>query len=290
MSQAVRENWKYFSGAVLIHGALAALLFVSVSNFSRQTPPAQLAIRATLVDKSMLKQLARPQEQQEPQVDKQKEAEAEKQKQEEAERQRQQEQQAQREREQQQEKEREQQQAVERQREIDKQKQAEAQLQEQAKQRQAAMEQQRQKALEEQKRLADIQQKQREAEQRKKAEADARAQAAREAELKAQLAAEEGVTEAVNAGLQNQYVALIQQKVMRNWIRPASAKPGLLCEVRVRQTSNGTVLSATVGQCNGDAAVRQSIETAVLSSSPLPAPPDPRVFQSNLVFNFKPVE
>lgn len=288
MSQAVRENWKYFSGAVLIHGALAALLLVSVNNWSRQTPPPQLAIRATLADRSsVLKQLNAPKE---PQVDAQKQAEAEKQKQEEAERQRQQEQQAQREREQQQQKEREQQQVLERQREIGKQKQVEAQLQQEAKQRQAAMEQQRQKQLEEQKRLADIQQKQREAEQRKKAEADAKSQAAREAELKAQLAAEEGVTEAVNAGLQSQYVALIQQKVMRNWIRPASAKPGLLCEVRVRQTSNGTVLSAQVGQCNGDAAVKQSIETAVLSSSPLPAPPDPRVFQANLVFNFKPVE
>jgi colicin import membrane protein len=48
------------------------------------------------------------------------------------------------------------------------------------------------------------------------------------------------------------------------------------------------VLSAQVDKCNGDAAVKQSIEAAVLKSSPLPPPPDPRVFERNLVFVFKP--
>jgi colicin import membrane protein len=81
---------------------------------------------------------------------------------------------------------------------------------------------------------------------------------------------------------------MIQQAIVRNWNRPPSARAGLECTVRVAQTPSGTVLSAQVDKCNGDAAVKQSIEAAVLKSSPLPPPPDPRVFERNLVFVFKP--
>jgi colicin import membrane protein len=58
--------------------------------------------------------------------------------------------------------------------------------------------------------------------------------------------------------------------------------------VTVRQTPAGVVLSAKVGTCNGDAAVKQSVENAVISASPLPAPPNPRVFRAELTFNFRP--
>ena len=117
-----------------------------------------------------------------------------------------------------------------------------------------------------------------------------RPKAAREAELQRQLAEEEGRTQAVNSGLLNQYVAMIEQHVVRQWNRPATARSGLECEVRVAQTPTGTVLSAQVTQCNGDAAVKQSIEAAVLRASPLPLPPDPRLFERNLVFIFKPTD
>lgn len=283
MTAVLRDNWKYYSGAVVLHGAFAALLLVSI-NFTRpEAPTPQFAIKATLVDKSLLRQLERPQP--DPQAEARKAAE-------EAEKKRVQEEESQRQRQQEQEQ-RETEQTLQReaeQREIDKQKQLEVQREAEAKQRQEAEEKQRQKQAAEDKRIAEIKEKQRQAEERKRTDAEAKAQAQREAELKAQLASEEGETQAVSSGLQSQYVAMIQQKVIRNWIKPASAKPGLLCEVKVSQTTNGTVLSAQVGQCNGDAAVRQSIESAVLSSSPLPAPPDPRVFQRNIVFNFKPVE
>ena len=88
----------------------------------------------------------------------------------------------------------------------------------------------------------------------------------------------------------NQYIAMIEQRVVRNWQRPSSARPGLECEVRVAQAPAGTVLSVQLGRCNGDAAVRQSIENAVMKSSPLPPPPDPRLFERNLVLVFKPLE
>ena len=60
--------------------------------------------------------------------------------------------------------------------------------------------------------------------------------------------------------------------------------------MRVAQTPSGTVLSVQIDRCNGDAAVKQSIEAAVMRSSPLPPPPDPRLFERNLVLIFKPLE
>ena len=96
--------------------------------------------------------------------------------------------------------------------------------------------------------------------------------------------------QAENAGLLNQYIAMIEQRIVRNWNRPPSARAGLECEVRVAQTPGGTVLSVQIGRCNGDAAVRQSIEAAVMRSSPLPPPPDPRLFERNLVLVFKPLQ
>jgi colicin import membrane protein len=60
--------------------------------------------------------------------------------------------------------------------------------------------------------------------------------------------------------------------------------------VNVTQTPTGTVLSVKVGKCNGDDAVRQSIEAAVLRASPLPPAPDPRVFERNVTLLFRPKE
>lgn len=150
--------------------------------------------------------------------------------------------------------------------------------------RQAAV---KKKADDDKKRAADIKTKQAE---KLKAERDAKEQAQREAELKRQLADEEGRMQAENSGLLSQYAALIQQRVVRNWNKPASARAGIQCEVKVTQTPAGVVLSVQIDKCNGDAAVRQSIEAAVYRASPLPAPPDPRLFQRVLVFLFNPTD
>jgi len=117
---------------------------------------------------------------------------------------------------------------------------------------------------------------------------DARARAQREAELRARLAVEEQRTMAVAGGLKAQYVAMIQARIQRNWIRPASARPGLKCTIQVTQIPGGEVVGAALGTCNGDDAVRQSIVSAVLRSSPLPTPPDPSLFERNLVVEFVP--
>jgi colicin import membrane protein len=50
----------------------------------------------------------------------------------------------------------------------------------------------------------------------------------------------------------------------------------------------GEVTNARVLQCNGDSAVRQSIENAVYRASPLPDPPDPSLFHRVFVIEFTP--
>ena len=44
------------------------------------------------------------------------------------------------------------------------------------------------------------------------------------------------------------------------------------------------------GPCNGGAVVRQSIENAVRNASPLPAPPEPRLFEREVKLVFTPKE
>jgi colicin import membrane protein len=127
-----------------------------------------------------------------------------------------------------------------------------------------------------------------------KAEADRKAEVARqekarrEAELAAAMAAEEDLWAAQQSGEMDRYIALIQQKVQRNWVPPASAQPGLECEVAVVQLPNGDVVDARTVRCNGDAAVQRSIEAAVRRSSPLPMPDNRALFERNLRFIFKP--
>jgi colicin import membrane protein len=84
------------------------------------------------------------------------------------------------------------------------------------------------------------------------------------------------------------YQFALQQKVLRNWARPASAQAGLDCLVQVRQSATGEVMSARVMTCNGDAAVKRSIEAAVYKASPLPLPENRLLFDPNLRFRFIP--
>lgn len=128
-----------------------------------------------------------------------------------------------------------------------------------------------------------------------KAEDDALAQkqktrdsAARRAQLQAEIANEEKAHDAGMASLRAKYMALMKQKIENNWVQPPSTPDDLKCKVEVRQVVGGSVTSAKVLSCNGDDAVRQSIVTAVLKASPLPAPPDPALFDPDLTFDFEP--
>jgi colicin import membrane protein len=129
------------------------------------------------------------------------------------------------------------------------------------------------------------------------ADSAARAAAAREAaerELQAALAEEAALGEgdrlaALRAsGMAAQWGAAIRGRVQRAWIRPDTARSGIDCTVAVTQTTGGIVSAVEVRACNGDEAVRQSIEDAVRRASPLPAPPDPALFEREILLRFKP--
>jgi colicin import membrane protein len=120
--------------------------------------------------------------------------------------------------------------------------------------------------------------------------ADLKTKSEREAELRRQLAEEEHVSAVEASPARAQYIARLSSKIQNAWIKPPSARAGLDCVVNITQIAGGEVTSAHVSQCNGDAAARQSIENAVYRASPLPAPPDPALFERNLVIHFHPDE
>ena len=117
--------------------------------------------------------------------------------------------------------------------------------------------------------------------------ADAAA-ARRESELAASMAAEEELIAARTSGELAEYIALIKQRVERNWVKPSGSASAIECEVYVSQIPGGEVVGVKTGRCNADAAVIRSVEAAVYKSSPLPVPSNPRLFERNLRFMFKP--
>jgi colicin import membrane protein len=111
---------------------------------------------------------------------------------------------------------------------------------------------------------------------RKEAEATARVE---------EIEAEEDRMAAVDSGALAVYMAQIRQKIERNWSAPASAGAELECSVRVRQIPGGEVVGVTILTCNGDDAVKRSVEAAIYRSSPLPEPSDPNLFDRNILLN-----
>jgi colicin import membrane protein len=138
----------------------------------------------------------------------------------------------------------------------------------------------------EEKRIADAKRK---AEEKRKAD-EAKARAASEAELRKSLEAEERVNTLRSSGAMVSWIGQIANRIQRAWLKPPSAKPGLDCVVYVTQVPGGAVTSVKVGECNGDAAVRESIESAVIRASPLPPPPDPSLFERDLEIRFRPTD
>jgi colicin import membrane protein len=114
----------------------------------------------------------------------------------------------------------------------------------------------------------------------------AEAEAARQAEI----AAESNRLDAMAASAEAAYIFAIQQKISRSWARPPTAVAGIECIVNIRQLPGGEVVSVSIGACNADATVQDSIKRAVFKASPLPAPADPSVFDRNLRVEFRPTD
>lgn len=129
----------------------------------------------------------------------------------------------------------------------------------------------------EKKREEDIQ-RQREENERRRRELEAE-------QRQAELEAEERRFAARSSAEMAAYQFAIAQKIRRNWAVPASADPETKCSVRVTQLPGGEVVGVNIISCNGDDAVRRSVEAAVRRSSPLPEPTNPDLFDRNLTLN-----
>ena len=127
-----------------------------------------------------------------------------------------------------------------------------------------------------------------EVERQRQEAAAARQRAEMEDELQRALAFEDERRQAEEAGLLDEYIRLIENRIQQNWISPVSSHVGLECVVNVTQIPSGDVVDVSVGRCNGDEAVVRSIEAAVLRSSPLPRPPISSLFERNLEVVFNP--
>jgi colicin import membrane protein len=172
--------------------------------------------------------------------------------------------------------------AQEKQRQVDEQKkQQEAQRQAEAKRIADKAEAERKAA--EAKRLAE----QKKAEEVQRA-ADEKARQESEADLRNSLAAEEHANQVRNSGALVSWVSQIAARIQRAWLRPPSARQGIQCVLHITQAPGGQVLSAKIESCNGDQAVRESIEAAAYRASPLPPPPDPSLFERDLEVTFRP--
>jgi colicin import membrane protein len=119
--------------------------------------------------------------------------------------------------------------------------------------------------------------------------ADEKARQAREAELRRALEAEARGNAVRNSDEAARWQAQIVARIERAWIKPPSAQPGISCSVSVTQVPGGEVTAVRVNSCSiNDAALRESVEAAVYRASPLPAPPDPAMFDRNLELTFAP--
>jgi colicin import membrane protein len=118
--------------------------------------------------------------------------------------------------------------------------------------------------------------------------AEAQDTSEREEDLKRSLAAEEKSKVARSSAALASWESQIAAKINRAWLRPPTARPGISCVLNVTQVPGGEVTQVSIGECNGDQAVRESIEAAVYRASPLPPPPDPALFDRNLRINFRP--
>lgn len=148
----------------------------------------------------------------------------------------------------------------------------------------------------ERKRQADAEKRRLEAERAREAEVkrqrreNDRLRAAAQAARQEELDAESNRLDAMTANAKAAYMFAIKQRVMSRWAMPASATVGMECIVHIKQLPGGEVISVRIGRCNGDAAVRRSIEAAIHRASPLPTPGDSSVFNRDIRLEFRPKE
>lgn len=119
------------------------------------------------------------------------------------------------------------------------------------------------------------------AEAKKKADALKKAQAERNAkeaeekrrqqEIASALAEEEALlTAEVSDAVAQSYIAMIVDRIGRNWSRPPSARRGMICELRIQLIPTGEVVSVVVTKSSGNSAFDRSAEQAVRKAERFP--------------------
>ncbi len=117
--------------------------------------------------------------------------------------------------------------------------------------------------------------------------ARARQRAETDPELQRLLALEDERRRENEAGLVDEYIRSVENRIYENWLRPAAAQAGLECVVNLTLAPSGDVLAVLISRCDDDETVARSIEAAVLKSSPIPSP-IPSLFEHNLEILFSP--
>lgn len=95
------------------------------------------------------------------------------------------------------------------------------------------------------------------------------------------------------------YSGQIQARIERAWRRPrtpvneesgpenlASSLEYFRCQVQIVQDENGNVQEILLPNCNGSIAWQRSLVSAIRQASPLPAPPNIKVFSRTVSLNF----
>ncbi len=113
-----------------------------------------------------------------------------------------------------------------------------------------------------------------EAEKKRKAE-----QEKRQAELKRQEERAIAERKRLSKGIVNRHVAMIAQKIERNWRQPLDAPSNLKCKIDIVLLPSGKVVSVKVVDSSGNPSFDRSVETAVRRASPLPVPTDSVIFK-----------
>lgn len=152
--------------------------------------------------------------------------------------------------------------------------------------RAAAAEEERRKAEEEARQLSErAEQAQRQLEEtaRRRREAEMAEQLRREMEA-------ERRRNAVESGLLDEYKARIRQRIESNWVRPSVGTENLAWVVLLDVLPGNEVAGIRFEQFNGTETEQRSIEAAIRRSSPLPAPPEPELFERQLRLRYPPPE
>jgi TonB C terminal len=95
--------------------------------------------------------------------------------------------------------------------------------------------------------------------------------------------------ESLAAQLYGLYVHQISARIERAWMKPRMpiGAEVFSCQASILQDRAGQVREVTLNDCNGDERWKSSLVSAIRTASPLPAPPDPRVFTPRVVMEFR---